>query len=128
MKPSVDTESRLFSLELFIAKFLRYGVFFAAALLFVGWMMQIDFRHDTFEAFSVYKNTPLKQTLSELTATNSYGLLISYLGLVVLISLPVLRVALTACAFVMERDYRLAAVAVVVLVGLLFSFVLGFKI
>lgn len=128
MKPTFTDESRLFSLELFIAKFLRYGVFFAAALLFIGWILQIDFHHDTFAAFSVYKNTPLKQTLTELIANQSYGLLISYLGLIVLISLPVLRVALTAFAFVMERDYRLAAIAALVLGGLLFSFVLGFKI
>ena len=127
MKPSVADESRLFSLELFIAKFLRYGVFFAAALLFIGWMLQIDFQHDTFAAFSTYKNTPLNQTLANLMSAKSYGLLISYLGLVVLISLPVLRVLLTAIAFVFERDYLLAAIAGVVLCGLLYSFVLGYK-
>ncbi len=128
MKSSVDNESRLFSLELFIAKFLRYGVLFAATLLFIGWMLQIDFQHDTFAAFSTYKNAPLNQTLANLMAAKSYGLLVSYLGLVVLISLPILRVMLTAVAFVFERDYLLAAIAGVVLCGLLYSFVLGYKI
>lgn len=128
MKPLAAEESRLFSLELFIAKFLRYGVFFAAALLFIGWMLQIDFQHDTFASFSTYKNIPLHQALTDLIAAKSYGLLISYLGLAVLISLPVLRVMLTAIAFVFERDFLLAAIAGVVLCGLLYSFVLGYKI
>lgn len=121
------SEARLFSLELFIAKFLRYGVLLAALLLFVGWMLMIDFHHDVFESFSHYHGVPLSFTLEQLFANHSYGRLISYLGLAVLISLPVIRVFLTAAVFVIERDLLLAACAAFVLVGLISSFVLGFQ-
>lgn len=125
MTPKSD---RLFSLELFIAKFLRYGVLLAGLLLLIGWMTQIDFHHNAFEAYKTYKDAPLVETLSHAYAADQWGLLTAYLGLGVLISLPLLRVALTAVVFIVDRDYTLAFCAVVVLGGLLISFILGYEI
>ena len=119
---------RLFTLELFIAKFLRYGVLLAGVLLFIGWMSQIDFHHNTFEAFSSYREAPLADTLSQIITNRYWGLLIAYLGLGVLISLPLIRVALTAVVFIVDRDYTLALCALLVLAGLLLSFTLGYQI
>ncbi len=127
MKRSKENE-RLFSLELFIAKFLRYGVLLAGLLLFVGWMMQIDFQHNTFAAFSQYRPNPLSNALHVAFAEGRWGLLIAYAGLGVLISLPIIRVALTALVFLSEKDYALAACAGLVLIGLATSFALGFTI
>jgi len=121
-------DARLFNLELFISKFLRYGVLFAGLLIFIGWMSQIDFHHNIFESFSHYETVPLFQTLSALIAQHAWGLLTAYSGLIVLIALPLTRVALTAFVFLAERDYVLAFCALLVLFGLGLSFALGFEI
>ena len=123
-----DKSERLFTLELFIAMFLRYGVLLAGILLFIGWMSLIDFHHNAFEAFATYREAPLADTLSQIITNHYWGMLIAYLGLGVLISLPLLRVALTAIVFIVDRDYTLAACALLVLAGLLLSFTLGFQI
>lgn len=120
-------DARLFNLELFIAKFLRYGVLFAGLLIFIGWMSQIDFSHNVFENFAHYQNVSLFHTISQLFAEHSWGLLTAYLGLVVLIALPLTRVALVAIVFLSERDYTLAFCALLVLFGLALSFALGFE-
>ena len=121
-------DARLFSLELFIAKFLRYGVLFAGLLLLIGWMMQIDFQNDTFAAFAQYRHNPLSEQLKSAFGQGQWGLLIAYAGLGVLISLPIIRVALTTLVFLSEKDYALAACASLVLAGLAMSFALGFAI
>ena len=122
------TNERIFSLELIIAKFLRYGVLVAGALMLLGWLMQIDFHHDPFSSFTQYHHLPLTQAVSAAFAQHAYGLLIGYLGLCVLISLPIVRVALTAGVFVIDHDYGLAACAGLVLGGLALSFALGYAI
>lgn len=122
--PSKD----LFALELFIAKLLRYGVFLAGILIFIGWASQIDFHEDTFSHFTAYKASPLIPALQGLWARAEYGLLISYLGLGVLISLPVLRVAMTGAVFIKQKDFIMAGLVALVLSGLILSFVLGFEI
>lgn len=121
-------EPKLFNLELFIAKFLRYGVLFAGFLIFIGWMSQIDFHHDVFATFGVYQHSPLIATLHDVIAAGNWGLLTAYIGLVCLILLPLSRVALTAIVFLAERDFALAFCALLVLFGLGLSFLLGFEI
>lgn len=121
-------DARLFNLELFIAKFLRYGVLFAGLLIFAGWMSQIDFHANVFANFMHYQPAPLTETLRALIAGQEWGLLTAYAGLVVLIALPLSRVALTAFVFLAERDFILAFCALLVLFGLGVSFALGFEI
>ncbi len=121
-------DARIFNLELFIAKFLRYGVLLAGLLIFVGWMSQINFQNDVFANFTHYQPQPLIETLRGLIAQNAWGLLTAYIGLIVLIALPLSRVALVAFVFFAERDYILAACALLVLFGLGLSFFLGFEI
>jgi uncharacterized membrane protein len=119
---------RLQNLELFIAKFLRYGVFVAGVVIFVGWMSQINFHRNVFEDFHIYQNAPLTDTLYFLWLQHNWGLLLTYVGLMLLISLPLMRVVLTAAVFLVQKDYLLAACAGLVLFGLVLSFVLGFEI
>ena len=121
-------DARIFNLELFIAKFLRYGVLFAGVLLFAGWMSQIDLHHDVFASFQTYSNTPLINALQTVIADHNWGLLTAYIGLGVLIALPLTRVTLVAFVFLSERDYVLALCALIVLFGLGISFVLGYEI
>ena len=121
-------DARIFNLELFIAKFLRYGVLCAGLLIFVGWMSQIDFHHNIFANFEHYQSVHLIETLHGLIAQKAWGLLTAYVGLVVLIALPITRVALVAFVFLAERDTTLALCALIVLLGLALSFVLGYEI
>lgn len=121
-------DARLEALELFIAKFLRYGVLIAGAVIFLGWMSQINFHRNVFEEFHVYQHMPLGDTLSFLWLQQSYGLLLAYVGLILLISLPLLRVVMTAGLFLIEKDYLMAVCALLVLGGLALSIALGFEI
>ncbi len=121
-------DARLEALELFIAKFLRYGVLIAGAVIFVGWMSQINFHRNVFEEFHVYQHMSLGDTLSFLWLQQSYGLLLAYVGLILLISLPLLRVVMTAGLFLIEKDYLMAICALLVLGGLALSIALGFEI
>ena len=128
LKARAEADARVFNLELFIAKFLRYGVLVAGLLIFIGWMSQIDLHHNVFTSFEHYHSAPLLATLSNLIAAHSWGLLTAYAGLIVLIALPLTRVALVAFVFLAERDYTLAMCALIVLFGLGLSFALGFEI
>ncbi len=53
------------------------------------------------------------------------GLQLVTAGIVVIIMLPVLRVIIMLIAFLHKGDYRFAAIAVLVLLIILFAFVMG---
>ncbi|CAN5424929.1 hypothetical protein BH10BDE1_BH10BDE1_04490 [soil metagenome] len=121
-------DDEVYSLELFIAKFLRYGVLVAGALMLFGWMSEISFKTDTFSHFATYHDVRLFPTLRALIETSRWGLLTAYAGMFVLISLPLLRVLMTLVVFLKKKDYALAAVSTLVLAGLFLSLLLGFEI
>lgn len=121
-------ERDVYSLELFIAKFLRYGILVAGFLMSVGWLSRLSFAADTFAAFHEYHALRLTDALREIIDAKQWGLLISYAGMFVLICLPLVRVLMTFAVFVKKRDYILAAVSALVLFGLLLSVTLGFEI
>jgi uncharacterized membrane protein len=121
-------ETDVDSLELFIANFLRYGVLFAGALMFIGWMSEISFSTDTFARFSNYEDVRLVASLHRLFELKRWGLLTSYAGMLALISLPVLRVLMTLVVFAKKRDRAMAILSGLVLAGLALSVVLGFEI
>jgi len=75
-------------LELRISWLLRWGVFLAGALLFTGWMTFLDFSQNPLAKFQEYKNESLQQSLRSALVSGDWGLLIAYLGLALLISLP----------------------------------------
>ncbi len=114
------------ALDLFIAKFLRYGVVLAGLLLAVGWLGEISFTTNVFEKFHTYHDSPIDSTFRSLVRQQRWALLSSYLGLIVLISLPIVRVLMTMLVFLKNRDYALASVAGFVLAGLVLSILLGF--
>ncbi len=120
-------EKDVYALEMFIAKFLRYGVLLAGLLMLCGWLTQISFTADAFAPFHTYHDSPLFRTIGELIEQQRWGLLTAYAGMTVLISLPLLRVLMTFAVFVKKRDYTLAAVSAVVLFGLGLSIALGFE-
>jgi uncharacterized membrane protein len=114
---------QLESLELKISKFLRIGVLVAGVFMLIGWVSQVALHGDSLEAFKVYRSYPLAESLTHL----DWPMVICYLGLGVLILLPITRVFLTAFLFVKQKEYLLAGIATFVLVALILSFSLGIE-
>ncbi len=113
------------TMELRISIFLRYGVLFAGALMAIGWLGGVSFSGNPFDAFHIYGHDSFRIQISRIIDSRDYFAIISYFGLVALISLPILRVALTAVLFFKQREYLLSGVAVFVLIALVASFQLG---
>lgn len=113
------------SLELKIAKFLRFGVVVAGVLMFIGWVTQIKFTPNPFYTFQIYDEIPVMELIDFYVRRDNWGILTSYAGLLVLISLPVIRVMLTAWLFVRQKEFILALIAFIVLIALIVSMSLG---
>jgi uncharacterized membrane protein len=117
----------LLTLELRISNLLRFGVLLAGAFLFVGWMTLLDFTQNPLADFKDYKEQTLMQSLEQALQNNQWGLLIAYVGLAILISLPLLRVLLTGFLFIKQKEKTLAAIAFFVFLILILSFSLGIE-
>lgn len=118
----------IYSLEVGIAKLLRVGVILSGLLMLIGWMLEIQFTENPFLVYQTYQKVTLVEHLSQALQEHSWGIVFSYLGLFVLISLPILRVLATAFLFIKRKDWLLAAMAVFVLSVLLGSFFMGIEI
>jgi uncharacterized membrane protein len=116
------------ALEIRISKMLRYGVILSGIFMLLGWATQIQFSGNPFVAFHEYHPVAFVASIQQMYLGAQWGSLLSYLGLLILIGLPTLRVLMTAVLFVRQRDFVLAAVAAFVLVILLTSFSLGLEI
>lgn len=115
------------NLELKISKFLRLGVLCSGFFLLIGWIANFRFGFSGAEAFKTYAPVDLMTSLELAVMGGNWALLISYLGLIILISLPMIRVFLTAILFVKQRENVLAAIAGLVLLGLIISFSFGIE-
>lgn len=115
------------SLELKISKFLRFGVIVAGVFMFVGWMGQLAFQGQSIELLKTYHAISLEETLRMALEKKAWAELIAYLGLFILIALPIIRVFLTAFLFVKQKEYILAGIASFVLIALIVSFTLGIE-
>lgn len=124
----MSNDQELHRLELAISNFLRYGVLVSAILLGLGWILQIIQSGDVLANFQSYHPESLRIIIDKAITTKAYGILLSVAGLGVLVSLPILRVMLTAYLFIKQRDHYLAAMAVFVFAVLLGSFFLGVEI
>ena len=115
------------SLEYKIATFLRAGVIVAGTLMLTGWLIQFKLHGNPFFNFETYDHIPLADLLKIHLHHKSWGVLISYVGMVTLISLPIIRVVLTAILFIRQKEYVLAMIAFAVLAGLILSMTLGIE-
>jgi len=120
-------QDNLHSLELKISKLLRWGVLMAGALMAIGWLSFLDFSQNPLLAFHDYKNESLQQSLQSAIDSHQWGLLIAYAGLTLLISLPLLRVLMTAILFIKQKEKVLAIIAFFVFAILILSFSLGIE-
>jgi hypothetical protein len=99
-----EDRQNLLRMEGILAGLLRYG-----SLVASGWMA-------LGMALSLFKDVPPLTTLSDQCLAT---------GIVLLIALPVLRVALMTGVFLLEKDYRFAAISCAVLGIIVLGFLLG---
>jgi uncharacterized membrane protein len=104
MNTPPEERQHLLRMEAILAGLLRYG-----ALVACGWMA-------LGMALSLVNDSPPLISISERCLS---------IGIVLLIALPVLRVALMAGVFLLEKDYRFAAISCAVLGIIALGFILG---
>ena len=111
-------------IEVIIANLLRIGVMTAASIVLIGGIVFL-IRHGAATArYGSFAGEPSNLThwsgiLRAAFALRARGVI--QLGLLVLIATPVARVAFSAVAFALERDWLYVTVAAFVLVVLLYS-------
>lgn len=115
-------------LELKISKFLRFGVLLAGFVILVGWLFNFQWSENPFAEFAQYRHVQLADALMVYSQNGDWGSLISFIGLFILISLPIIRVFLTTLLLLKQKEFLLGFIALAVLVGLLISFSLGIEI
>lgn len=124
----MSSKEELYALELKIGKLLRNGVISAGVVLIFGWIGMILQDHHTLLDYGVYKSQGVIEEVEWAYLTRDLPLLIAYAGLLILISLPLLRVFLTGYLFLRQKDRTMGFVAFGVLIVLLASFVLGIEV
>ena len=108
MNTSPDDRHRLLRMEKILAGLLRYGALVASGWIAIG--MALDVFHRIFPLIRSFI------TISDRCLA---------IGIVLLIALPVLRVAFTTVVFLLEKDYRFAAISGLVLIIITVGFILG---
>ena len=128
MSSEVKKKFSLHDLELLINYFLRWGVSFAGLVLLWGWVWMLSKETQPLTTFTHYQPQPLLESLHWAVLTNDRPVLMCTLGLVILVTLPVLRVLLTAALFFKQKEIRLGTMAFAVFAILVASFLLGIEI
>jgi uncharacterized membrane protein len=105
--PPADA-ARLIRMERLLSALLRYGAIFACVWIALG--MALDMLGHGWPIFLGYAGVADRCCVA---------------GIVLLISLPVLRVALTMAIFLLHKEYLFAAISAAVLVIIAVGFVIG---
>jgi len=133
----MTNEPKSLHIELFISHLLRWGVGVSFAIVTLGIILLVltgqtgyqSIRLDDLNSIVKYQSGPpeypnsVNDVLAGVLAFKSYALIA--LGLVILIAIPVMRVAVSVLAFFIERDWVYVAITAFVLLTLIFSFVFG---
>ncbi len=112
------------ALERSLAALLRWGVLLAAAVcLFGGIHYLINYGSEPVHV-RVFQGEPselksIRGIIAMAAENRSRGVI--QLGLLLLVAVPVARVALSAASFLRERDWTFAGITLAVLAGLIFS-------
>jgi len=113
------------NIEVIIGTLLRVGVLLAASVVVIGAAVYLVRHGPRFARYSTFRGEPAGLTTIAGVlrgVTQGSGSALIQLGLLVLIATPVARVAFSAVAFALERDYLYVAITLVVLAVLLYSF------
>lgn len=133
----MNAKSQSHQVELFIAQLLRWGVILSFTIVGIGIVLVLvtgrtgyqSIRFDDLNSIIQfhpdhpdYPNT-INDVVAGIVAFKPYAL-ISF-GLLVLIAIPVMRVAVSVVAFFVERDWTYVLITAFVLGVLILSFMLG---
>ncbi|WP_236652694.1 DUF1634 domain-containing protein [Chitinophaga vietnamensis] len=115
-------------IQLLIGKQLRAGVIISSTLVFIGGIIYL-YRHGN-ELPSYHEFTGVRAGLDNLSGIlhgirGIHGMEIIQLGVVCLIATPILRVALSVIAFLLEKDYLYVVITLIVLGVITFSMLGG---
>lgn len=122
-------------MELLIGKLLRYGVMLACGITLFGGVIYLFQNHGV--SMEHYKPIPdgtpfpgVEQYLRELSTIlprvlSFDGAAIIQLGVCVLIATPILRVAISVFAFLIEKDYMYVVITLIVLSIIIANMLLG---
>jgi uncharacterized membrane protein len=114
----------LHQLELKISTFLRAGTVLAGSCILTGWLWSAS-GMDPFFNFREYDPISFHLLFQHALDNQQWGTVLTYAGLLALISLPMLRVLLTLVLFMRQGDRKMAGIATIVLLGLILSMSLG---
>jgi uncharacterized membrane protein len=111
-------------IERTVGRLLRVGVTIAAAVVLAGGAFYLVRYGTALPEYRVFRGEPAQLrgvmgVVGEVLTLHSRGVI--QLGLLLLVAVPVVRVAFSALAFWRQRDYTYVVVALVVLGLLLFS-------
>lgn len=125
-------DPRVRQVELIISTLLRAGVVTSLIVIVTGTFLTFAQGRGTLSSPDdlrriLARSATFPHTPGEVAAgaATLRGEAVVVLGLVVLLATPVMRVAVSAVAFALQRDYRFVAITLVVLGLLLLSFFLG---
>lgn len=116
------------AVEQFIGRVLQIGVLIAAAVTLVGGVLLLMKKGGTVPAFSPFKGQPAYLTsvngiVQAVHEGRSEALV--QLGILLLIAVPIVRVACTLVAFVLQRDKTYVLITLVVLGLLMYGLLFG---
>jgi len=120
--------------ELYIGKLLRYGVMLSCAITLFGGIVYLYQHHGSMPDYSpIPSGQPFPGVAEYLREFNTIipgvlsfdGAAIIQLGVIVLIATPILRVAFSAVAFLVERDYMYVVITLIVLAIILLNMIFG---
>jgi Protein of unknown function (DUF1634) len=103
-----DDRRQLLRMEKSLAGLLRYGALVASGWMAIGMALSASQK--------IFPSVRSLITISDRFLA---------IGIVILIALPVLRVAFTTVVFLLEKDYRFAAISGLVLIIITVGFILG---
>jgi len=115
------------TMELKISKFLRGGVILSGIIIAIGWAMSFKGDTNPFTPLQTYSPLNLVDSIQMQAILQNWGKIIAYLGLTILISLPVIRVFLSILLFIKQKEKAMALLGFIVLLGLILSFSLGIE-
>lgn len=131
-----NVNEKTFRIELFIAQLLRWGVLTSFVIIAVGLVLMLatgqtgysQMRLDDVNSLVQYHTQPdFPNTVGDvwrgLLALKPYAIIT--LGLMILIAIPVMRVAVSVLAFAVERDWLYVGITLFVFIVLIVSFALG---
>jgi uncharacterized membrane protein len=126
------TQQRVEKAEIMISWILRWGVLLCAAVIAGGWVLSFIQGHGLAIVHSAMSGKELHgvfiprhpQEFWQGLAQGDSEVIVA-LGLLLLILLPVTRVATSAVVFLLEKDYLFVAMSVFVFSVLVFSMVMG---